>query len=382
MNIEKVYKTIDKLYPEYIKVWEDVCNIESPTNYKDGVDKVCKYFCDMAEKLGWKVEISKQEVSGNAACITMNAGSTEDAICFSGHMDTVHPVGFFGYPPVKKDDKNIYGPGVIDCKGGCVSSFLAMDALFKTGYTKRPLKLILQSDEETSSRTSGKETLEFMCEKAKGAVAFFNTEPHNPGRATMLRKGILRFRFDITGRAVHSSVCYEGANAIKEAAYKIIEIEKIKNPDGLTCSVDIIDGGTATNTVAPNCSFVVDVRFSTEKEKNYAEEKLNSIAKTSWVDGCVCEIEKLSERPAMEYSKNNYLLLDRLNEIYKESGLEILEPEANRAGADAAYITKCGIPCIDGMGTAGGNLHSIEEYSALESLKTSAKYMAAAALYL
>lgn len=133
MSCKEVFKIINELYPEYVRVWEDVCNIESPTNYKEGVDKVCRYFTDMAVKRGWNVEISKQEISGNAACITMNGDVDEAPICFSGHIDTVHPIGLFPAPTIKKDEMNIYGPGVLDCKGGCVSSFLAMDALAQVG---------------------------------------------------------------------------------------------------------------------------------------------------------------------------------------------------------------------------------------------------------
>ena len=382
MSCKEVFKIINELYPEYVRVWEDVCNIESPTNYKEGVDKVCRYFTDIAIKQGWNVEISKQEISGKAACITMNGDIDKAPICFSGHMDTVHPVGLFPIPLVKKDEKNIYGPGVIDCMGGCVSSFLAMDALMQAGYKKRPIKLILQSDEETGSKTSGKKTVEFMCEKAKGAVAFFNTEPHETGKATLQRKGILRFRINITGKAAHSSMCYEGANAVAEAAYKIIELEKMKNPDGLTCNCGVIEGGTVANTVAEKCSFLVDIRFSNEQEKENSIKILNKVVEKSWIKGCKSELEQVSYRPAMEYSPKNYLLLERLNKIYKQNALPILEPVSNNGGSDAAYITQCGIPCIDGIGTIGAGMHSLNEYSELNSLIISAQYLAAAALYL
>ncbi len=84
----------------------------------------------------------------------------------------------------------------------------------------------------------------------------------------------------------------------------------------------------------------------------------------------------------MEKSKKNYKLLEKINKIYLENGLETLKAEKDNAGSDAAYITLAGVPCIDGIGTIGGNLHSVKEYSYLESLKLSARYMASAALNL
>ena len=382
MNCKELFEEIDGLYPHYVDVWKDVCNIESPTNYKQGVDRVCKYFENMAKELGFYTEILKNDIAGNALCITMNGESDEAPICFSGHIDTVHPVGSFGDVPVRIEDEMIYGPGVMDCKGGCVSSIMAMEALSKTGYKKRPVKLILQSDEEMSSITSNKETINFMIEKAKGAIAFFNTEPLEKGKATLERKGIMRFRINITGIARHSSVCYKAANAIREAAYKIIELEKMKNPDGVTCNIGVIEGGTVGNTVAEKCSFIVDIRYSTEKEKCITMKKLNKIVQKSFVKGTSSELVEISSRPAMEKADRNYKLLERINKIYRENGLEELEAQKSKAGSDASYITLAGIPCIDSMGTMGENLHSTKESSYLESLKISARYMATAVINL
>ena len=385
MKCEELFKKIDELHPEYIKFWEDVCNIESPTNHKEGVDKVCQYFVGKAEEKGWEIEVQKQEVAGDVACITLNPNAKGAPICLSGHMDTVHPVGLFGTPAVHIDEEKIYGPGVIDCKGGCVASFLAMDALHQIGFTARPVKLILQSDEETSSKTSGKKTIEFMCEKAKGAAAFLNTEGcnfTNPYRVTLKRKGILRFRLDITGKAVHSSKCYEGVNAITEAAYKIIELEKMKNPDGLTFSCGVVKGGTVANTVAEECSIILDIRFATNEEEKQAREYVKKIADTSYVEGGVCKLSEISFRPAMELTQKNEELLQKMNEIYEQNGLHPRNALFNPGGSDAAYITQAGIPCVDSVGVVGEGGHSVRECASLISLADSAKYQAAVALCL
>ncbi|MBR0277798.1 MAG: hypothetical protein IJQ50_05005, partial [Clostridia bacterium] len=73
--MKKTFEKIDSLKDSYIKIWEDVCNIESPTSYKEGVDKVGQYFAGIAKKRGWKVEYFKQNISGDVVCITMNPQS-------------------------------------------------------------------------------------------------------------------------------------------------------------------------------------------------------------------------------------------------------------------------------------------------------------------
>ena len=167
-----VFQKIDELNDKYIDVWEKVCTIESPTNHKAGVDEVSRFFAGMAEERGWKVEYSRQEVSGDVLCVTMNPDVDAAPLCISGHIDTVHPVGSFGTTPVRRDAEKIYGPGVTDCKGGVVAGFYAMDALWQCGYDKRPVKLLLQTDEEASSKPSNKATINYICEQSKDAVAF------------------------------------------------------------------------------------------------------------------------------------------------------------------------------------------------------------------
>ena len=71
MACDNLFNKIDELYIEYVSIWEDVCNIESPTDYKKGVDEVGAYFIRLAEKFGWKIEVLEQKISGNAICITI-----------------------------------------------------------------------------------------------------------------------------------------------------------------------------------------------------------------------------------------------------------------------------------------------------------------------
>ena len=65
-----------------------------------------------------------------------------------------------------------------------------------------------------------------MCEKSAGAVAFLNTEGFSRNTATIRTKGIIRYKYTVKGKACHSALCNGGANAIAEAAHKILKLEK------------------------------------------------------------------------------------------------------------------------------------------------------------
>ncbi len=375
MNRELLTKA-DELNNRYIQMWIDICSIESPTDCKQGVDAVGKYFIEKAAEQGWDVETHREDISGDCISITMNQASDEAPVVFSGHMDTVHAVGSFGSPPVRCEGDTIYGPGVKDCKGGIAAAFMAMDMLASCGFKKRPVRLILQSDEEVGSISSEGRTIEFMRAKAQDSVAFFNCEAHRNGGVTLMRKGSVKYEFEIKGRAVHSSNCYLGASAVTEAAHKIIELEKMKARNGITCNCGTIAGGTADNSVPAVCSFSADIRFNDMKELEEAQRRVQKISDRSYVRGteCICRVKSM--RKPMELCDANVKLFHRINEIFREYNLPQVRLEKSRGGSDASDMTYFNIPCIDSMGVTGRFIHSVNEEARISSLKEAATRLA------
>lgn len=378
--VEKVFEQIDKLNDTYVDVWEDILNIESPSDYKKGVDEVGDYLKKIAIERDWKIEIFPQERFGDVICITMNADSQNQPIAISGHMDTVHPVGCFGTPAARREGNKLYGPGAYDCKGGIAAGFLAMDALHSCGYKDRPVMMLLQSNEEVGSGLENKDTIKYMAEKAKDVVAFLNLEGHEgyyEGKTTLIRKGHAVFNFKVNGiSATTDASAIKGANAIGEAAYKIIEIEKIKEHDGVTCSCVLIDGGTKINVVPSECNFKVSVRFSTKAQYEETVEKLQKIADTVFINGCSCEMTLTNLRPTMEPNEKNIALHNKTNEIFRRCGLSELEIGKRNGGSDAADLSAYGIPCMDSIGAGGEEGHTVFEYGKIDSLSESAKRIA------
>jgi len=370
---------IDSLSEEYLGHWENLCNLESPTYDKAAVDRCGQYIIDFARKRGWKIDILEHPEAGNALCCTMNPCAPGRAVALSGHIDTVHPKGLFGEPAVRIDRENgvIYGPGVTDCKGGVIACMMAMDALEKVGFKGRPVKLIIQTDEEVSSRLSEKATINWMCEMAKDCVAFLNTENYAKGKACLWRKGILRYHFHVTGVSAHSSICYAaGTSAIAEAAHKIIELEKYKDKEGLTVSCGMINGGTAENTVPEKCTFTADIRFPDEAARLEADRIVHEIAAHEYLPGTKCEVVLAGSRLSMPKEERNFELLAKMNEVYAAYGLPVLEGRGSMGGSDAAEVTCAGIPCVDSLGTEGKHIHSKLEWSSIASLAESAKRLA------
>ncbi|MBQ6823276.1 MAG: M20/M25/M40 family metallo-hydrolase [Clostridia bacterium] len=377
--MQKLFDEIKSLQPTYRKIWSDVCNIESPTEYKKGVDACGLYLAETAKARGWQVEVEPMEGAGDVVCITMNPDAQGAPISLSGHIDTVHPVGSFGTPAVRMDEEKIYGPGVVDCKGGVVAGLLAMEALQRVGYTARPVRMLLQTDEEVSSRFSKKATIRYICEKAKDSVAFLNLEGNTLGKACIARKGISPYRFLISGQEAHASKCFEsGANAIAEAAHIILRLEQLKDEKGITCNCGVIQGGTVTNTVPKYCELRVDFRYADRAQLEEIERLVEEIERDPHIPGCRCKAERISLRLPMERVERNEKLLEKINAIFAANGLPVLDGSGIRTGgSDAADVTDFGIPCVDSIGTNGEGIHSPHEFAWLSSLEDAAKRIAA-----
>jgi glutamate carboxypeptidase len=211
-------------------------------------------------------------------------------------------------------------------------------------------------------------------------VAFLNLEGHEEffkGKVCLIRKGIAGFRFTVKGIAAHASYCArEGANAIADAAHKILEIDKIKDDAGVTCNCGVITGGTTSNAVPALCEFRVDVRFATQEQYRDTIDRLQKIADTVHVPGCTCEMVQTNLRPAMELNEQNIALLAKANALFEQNGLSTLEVGMRTGGSDAADVACCGIPCLDSIGVGGERSHSAEEYGVIASLAESAKRIA------
>lgn len=375
---KSVFKKIDQLADKYLNVLIDACNIESKSDDKEGVDKVGNYFASIAESMGYTIRKKEFEKAGNVYSFTYNPDGKKKQISLSGHMDTVHTKGIFGYPPTRVEGDFVYGPGVNDCKGNIAAQLLVMEALKSCGYDERPVKLILQSDEEVNSCLSEHKTLEFMVEEAKGSAAFLNAENIAPNRLLCIgRKGIISNKITIKGKKIHAGSCTKGVSAIKEAAYKIIEFEKDNDNESITFNCGIVKGGDTINIVPDYCEMLVEYRFKNMEQKKIADEKFRRIVETSFVEGTKATSEQISTRLPLEPDDKNKKLVETINKICKQVGIEPFGMHETAGGADSAYPSLAGIPTVDSIGIEGNHCHTLNEYARISSIAEMAKVVAA-----
>ena len=375
-NRDTIFTEIEKMEQKYIDFWRDICNIEGISRDKAALDEVADFIEAFAKEEGFSVKRTPFEECGDFLTIDMNEGA-EKSYMFLAHMDTVHEKGKFGYPPVKIEGNKMIGPGVIDCKGGIAVALLAMKAMKNNGYDKH-LRLMLTSDEEISNSLGGEKEFEFIEETSKGFKGAFNCEVGRIDEVVVSRKGIIRVKFEISGKASHSGIDYfAGVSAIREAAYKIIELEKQSVDGGTTYNCGLIEGGEMFNIVPKSCIMSIDVRVNSPKAMEEAYEVLKKVAATSYVQGSETKIIDVSRRQPMMRTKETEELFEKLREVSIDCGLGDLKPIESGGGSDSAYTQLAGVPSVCAVGTSGDYCHTIYEYGEIDSLVKRAKLLSA-----
>ena len=127
------------------------------------------------------------------------------------------------------------------------------------------------------------------------------------------------------------------------------------------------------------CTFTADIRFATDEQREEADRLVEEITNKSFVEGTKCITRLASYRVAMERCDKNVALLDKINDIYKETGLPELSGRDVKSGSDASDLSAFGVPTLDSLGAEGLGIHSINEYARISSLAESAKRLASVA---
>ena len=318
------------------------------------------------------VQRTESYPEAGSTLVAVSGGERPNApVVFIGHCDTVHPAGSLaGRMPLRTDDEGkIYGPGVLDMKGGLVIALYTIRALNAAGYDKRPFKFVISGDEE-NGHVNSRSAEVIRSESKGGAAAFVGETGYLDNKIIIQRKGCGRFRLESFGRSAHAGICPEkGCHAILDMARRIEAVQALNdNREGITYNVGVIQGGTVPNAVPDYCCAEIDVRYTEEKQIPAILEALNGIAGRTYVDGVTAKLSGGLHFLPMEATPGNRALFEIVREAVRSLGGP--EPYAGSTGgaSDAAYASAEGVPTVCSMGIQGGLSHTPDEYAVIETL--------------
>lgn len=383
-QLAKIFTSIDEHKEDMVQDLRTFADLEGHFEEKDNVLKARTWLQQQLEKEGFACRF--REVADDR-CGIMIAELGMDRpgkpIIFSGHCDTVHYTGSFGgeNPTVIKDGK-IFGPGVLDMKGGLIIALYVAKALNFIQYKEHPIKLIVVGEEESDH--VGNDGDKILTAESKGALCCFNMETGQMNNSLCTqKKSQFTYYLSVDGVGGHAgNVFLKGRNAINEAVYKIQKIIELTDLSvGTTVTTAVIKGGGHTSGIADHCEVVFDVRVTNENEAKRIMDSMYEITDETFIEGTKSKLTYYRAKllPLQE-TKEAIRLLDFVNTVAKDNGFDEFGKVHLGGASDAGNMAAAGIPVLDNCGIIGQYAHNKKEYGIIDSLYSRAKIFAGTVL--
>lgn len=375
---EDVFAYIDDHKAQMMDLWQDLVNQDSPASYREGVDLVAKRVFKELEEAGASTRWDEE----GKALIAEIPGDSRAPVLLLGHIDTVFPVGEAARRPFTVEGSRVTGPGALDMKGGVAVMLSALKALHSAGFSGRPLKVILVSDEEMAH--NGSKATVMLQREARGCAACFNCETGYEDNSLVIgRKGGVVFKAAVHGIAAHAgNNPRQGRSAIWEMAKKIDDIQNMTDWDkGITFNVGTIKGGTVSNAIPGYCEVEGDIRFQDPDISPFVKEELLKVLNHTYMEGTKTELLLYHEGMLpMKMTEENRKLFEFVKKTGEENGIPVSEGKLVGGGSDSGYVVYAGVPTVCAMGVKGRFNHTRDEYALKDSLFERAKLLGAVIL--
>ncbi len=351
----------------------DWVGINSGTFNREGVNTLGQATVAAFASLGFTAEItaSAEKRCGNHLFLRKPGQTRNTLLCIS-HLDTV-------FSPEEEQREHfhwretegrIYGPGVVDIKGGSAVLWLQLAALRRAApevFNHFSWAVGFNATEEILGDDFARAALARFGDHTHAALVYESGAWNEPAfNLVVARKGRALFHIAAKGRGAHAGSKHaDGANAIAELARVVAPIEALSNPAReLTVNLGLIRGGEAHNRVPHDAAAEGEMRAFDPAVLTDAEAAILALQGPGQVaaatDGFRCRLEaRISGRtPAWPENEATRRLLAVYQKAATQIGAQIL-PERRGGLSDGNFLAPH-VPTLDGLGPAGGNAHASE----------------------
>ena len=351
----------------------DWASIESPSYDPFAVNQMMDVASSTMETLGATVERTPgADGYGDVVTARFNWGSTP-GILVLGHLDTVHLVGTLKESlPIRRDGDRLYGPGVMDMKGGMYLSVHALGhVLEKQSALSVPVTFMFIPDEEIGSPSTRK-LIEAEARKSRWVLV---PEPAHDEKLVTGRHAFLRFTLTVFGKAQHAGVARgAGRSAISAMARLITQIEALSDIEReITYRVGVVSGGDFVNVVPTQCQAQVLCVAPTANAFHEIRQQMDAL--DTGDPELRVEVDAGPVRPLFKPTAGTLALYEIAASVAAELGLNLDHGQFG-GGSDGNFTGALGIPTLDGLGVHGKGLHTKSEHIYVSSLVPRAQLLA------
>jgi glutamate carboxypeptidase len=367
---------------------ERLCALSSRSDDTAGLERAARALAGEFSARGFAAAIERRAGAHGAELplLLARAPSTgRRPLLLLGHFDTVLDAA----PPARGAER-LAATGAIDMKGGIATLLAALDRLRSTGAPPRDLAVVLVPDEEVAGVVSRRATAEFGAE----ARACFVLEPgalRDGGVETVVagRRGLANFRLDLAGRAAHSGLAFhQGRSAVAAAGAWIAAAAALSRPgsgptvncarvvggergfvERLAAEAGLAGSGGMLNVVADRALVEGEYRFLDPADGAATRAALERLAgEIAAASGVELRLAFAGEIAPVAATPERLRLAGRAVESARRHGFA-LEVEHDRGGISFPNFLppESALPVLDGLGPAGGGMHTREEWVDLRS---------------
>ncbi len=356
--------------PEAMEWLKRMVDINSFTTNATGVNRLGELTANCFASLGFKPDFVPSEDVSHGRHLFLSRGNPQKTpVVLVTHLDTVFPAeeesrNAFHWRE-SPDEGRIYGPGVVDIKGGTALIWLMlcviqkhMEALFEDTHW------IIAAN--ASEEVTGVEFSSRLSERAPhGAriVLVFEGGPREESTFHLVteRKGRTVYRIKSTGRGAHAGSSHaDGINAISTLCGAVRAVSEMTNYEhALTVNVGRIEGGTVVNRVPQEAFAELEIRAFDPLRLAEARTGLEALAAAAGsVEVPRIDVEILGDSPSWPMKECTARLVEIWRQTAQALGLNI-KPVSRGGLSDANHLHFLG-PTLDGLGPSGGHAHCSE----------------------
>lgn len=340
---------------------QKLVNIDSGTGFEKGLTEVEDIIIGELEALGAKVETYPAKPGVGRNILAALEGMGKGRVLLLAHTDTVFEEGAANERPFRIDGNRAYGPGVMDDKGGIVLALETAKLLQALGFKDYGRITFLFNPDEERGSFGSRDLIRKVAKEHDYALVLEFGSPED--KVTNWRKGIGYFKLEVKGKAAHAGAEPDkGCNALVEAAYQVLQLSKLGDPEKqTTLNFTILQVGDNPNIIPDVARAQADLRVLYPEEYERVESDSKRLIENRLLP--CSEVKPILERgrPPFPPNPKTDTLVKKAQSIYKELNLE-LGVEGSGAGTDGNYAASVGTITLDALGPVGGGAHTADEY--------------------
>ena len=339
---------------------EKMTQINSYVHNTEGVNSMGNWISGRLQSIGFNRQSYPQTEVGNVLLFT-NHDDEDNDILLLGHLDTVY--SYQDFILFREERGRYYGSGVAESKGGLAITLAALQALRFARRLKRVRCAILLISDDTLGGRYSKKIVEEVSARSKFVVGI-----KYGGRAGGIVTSCSGRRdYTIEMSNIKDNDTARSTNIISAMAQKIIAWQKLTSTEtGIVVNPSTLEARTLYGPAPDYAKVTLDTHFKVKEQGEELDREIHNIARRGLGSKLQFRIKKGVHRSPFIETENTHHFFERVQKM--AALLEAKVAPIHRTASSAVCYVPETVPVIEGLGPAGGDSRSPNEYILRDSM--------------